>query len=72
MRASGFLTCLEDKPGILIMADREFTIKDMLKEIGIELIIPSFKEGREQLTREDVERGWHIASVHIHVERAIG
>ena len=27
---SGFLTTLEDKPGIAIMADRGFKIKDML------------------------------------------
>ena len=57
MRASGFLTHLEDKPGISIMADRGFTIKDVLKEIGIELSIPPFMEGREHLLPEDVERG---------------
>ena len=39
-RAFRFLTHLEDKLGISIMADRGFTIKDMLKEIGIELNIP--------------------------------
>ena len=37
-RASGFLTHLEDKPGISITADRGFTIKDMLKEIEIWLL----------------------------------
>ena len=30
-RVSGFLTKLEDKPGISIMADRGFTIKDILR-----------------------------------------
>ena len=30
-RNSGFLTALRDKPGVSIMADRGFTIKDMLK-----------------------------------------
>ena len=71
-RVSGFLTQLEDKPGISIMADRGFTIKDMLREIGVELNIPPFMEGRQQLPREEVEKGRCIASVRIHVERAIG
>ena len=71
-RESGFLTTLEDKPGISIMADRGFTIKYMLKDIGIELNIPPFMEGRAQLPVEEVKEGRRIASVRIHVERAIG
>ena len=47
-RESGFLTMLLDKPGISIMADTGFTIRDMLKDIGIELNIPPFMEGRYQ------------------------
>ena len=54
------------------MADRGFTIKDMLKDIGIELNIPPFMEGRAQLPVEEVQEGRRIASVRIHVERAIG
>ena len=34
-RISGLLTALEDKLGISIMADRGFTIKDMLKELKL-------------------------------------
>ena len=45
---SGFLTKLEDKPGISIMADRSFTIKDILKERGINLSIPSFLVGKQE------------------------
>ena len=45
-RVSGLLTALEDKPGISIMADRGFTIKDMLKELIIDLNIPPFLDGR--------------------------
>eukprot|EP00731_Ephydatia_muelleri_P026446 Em0018g546a len=41
-RISGFLTKLEDKPGISIMADRGFTVKDMLEMLGIDLNIPPF------------------------------
>ena len=71
-RVSGFLAQLEQKDGIAIMADRGFTVKDMLKEIGVELNIPPFMEGRKQLPAIEVQEGRHIASVRIHVERAIG
>ena len=71
-RASGFLTTLEDKPGISIMADRGFTIKDMLKRLNIELNLPPFLEGKRQLPYEQVQEGRKIASLRIHVERAIG
>ena len=54
------------------MADRGFTIKDILKELGINLNIPLFLEGRKQLSSSDVEAGRKIASLRIHVERAIG
>jgi len=71
-RESGFLTTLQDKPRISIMADRGFTIKDMLKDIGIELNIPPVMEGRAQLPVKEVQEGRRIASVCIHMERAIG
>ena len=71
-RHSGFLTTLEDKPGVSIMADRGFTIKDMLKQLKIELNLPPFMEGRKQLPVEEVQEGRNIASLRIHVERAIG
>ena len=54
------------------MADRGFTIKDMLKDLGIDLNIPSFLEGRRQLPSTEVETGRKIASVRIHVEQTIG
>ena len=71
-RTCGFLEILADKPGVTIMADRGFTIKDVLKELGIDLNIPPFLEGRHQLPAEEVEKGRKIASLRIHVERAIG
>ena len=45
-RICGFLTKLEDKPGISIMADRGFTVRDVLEKLGIGLNIPPFMEGR--------------------------
>ena len=71
-RVCGFLEKLEGRSGISIMADRGFTVKDMLANIGVELNIPPFMEGRKQLPAEEVERGRGIASLRIHVERAIG
>ena len=72
MRVSGFIQKLEGRNGISIMADRGFTIKDMLQEIGVDLNIPPFLEGRKQLPAEEVKKGRQIASVQIHVEHAIG
>ena len=71
-RVSGLLTHLEDKPGISIMADRGFTIKDILNDIGVKLNIPPFMDGRKRLPAEEISEGRKIASVRIHVERAIG
>ncbi len=67
-KVSGFLTQLKDKPGIQIMADKGFTIKDILKELDIELnISPFLKDGK--MSPSDVQKCRKIAS---HVERAIG
>ena len=44
----------------------------MLKELGINLNMPPFLEGRKQLPSTDVEAGRKIAFLRIHVERAIG
>jgi len=44
----------------------------MLKELNIELNLPPFMEGRKQLPAEEVQEGRKIASLRIHVERAIG
>ena len=39
------------------MADRGFTVKDMLETLGIGLNIPPFMEGRQQLPSEEIEAG---------------
>ena len=46
------------------MADRGFTIKDLLEEIGVELNMPPFLEGRSQLTSDEVKAGRGIASLY--------
>ena len=44
----------------------------MLKELNIELNIPPFLDGRSQLPAQEIQSGRKIASLRIHVERAIG
>lgn len=71
-RVSGFIEHLHDKPGVSIMADRGFTIKDQLLPHKVSLNIPPFMEGRARLPADEVKKGRKIASLRIHVERAIG
>ena len=70
-RVCGFLDVLKDKPGVSIMADKGFTIRDLLQKINVNLNIPAFLN-EKQFAAEDVDKGRKIASVRIHVERAIG
>ena len=46
-----------------------FTIQDALKELEVELNIPAFLDGLDQLEEEDVNERQTIASVRIDVER---
>ena len=66
---SGFLDYL--RPNDEIMADRGFTIQDLLFPRKVKLNIPAFTKGRDQLTEREVTVTRRIASVRIHVERAI-
>lgn len=70
-RISGFLDILQDKEGISLMADKGFTIRAILKEIKVGLNIPAFLN-EKQFSSEDIQIGRKIASLRIHVERAIG
>ena len=54
-----------------VMADRGFTIEEELKPLNVKLNIPAFLDGREQLSENEVKESQTIASVRIHVERAI-
>ena len=44
----------------------------MVDRLGVSLNIPLFLEGRKQLPADEVHKGRKIASLRIHVERAIG
>ena len=52
------------------MADKGFQIQDILP-LGVNLNIPPFLGGNSQMFVEDVVRTQQIASLWIHVERAI-
>ena len=53
------------------MTDRGFAIQNELAPLNGELNILSFLGGRAQLTEAEVKESQTIASVRIHVERAI-
>ena len=66
---SGLLEMLE--PGDSVMADRGFTIADLLDTKGVTLNIPPMKTS-DQLTEREIITTRRIAALRIHVERAIG
>ncbi len=65
----GIIDLLE--PNDMVMADRGFDIQHILAEKKVKLNIPPFMKGKEQLSLEEELETRNIASVRIHVERAI-
>lgn len=59
-------------PGDVVMADKGFTIGDLLAKKGAYLQIPPFLANKGQFAPEDIDVTRQIARVRIHVERAIG
>ena len=53
------------------MADMGFTVHDELARVGVLLNITLFLGGRDYLPKAEVKASQTIASVRIHVERAI-
>ncbi|XP_073239630.1 uncharacterized protein [Porites lutea] len=66
---SGLLDKLEE--GDSVMADKGFNIRDLLTRKKVALNIPPLCKGK-QLSKKAVKSTRTIASVRIHVERAIG
>lgn len=66
---SGFLN-LPFNRGDSVMADKGFTIQDLLP-LGVSLNIPPFLGSKGQMSAAEVVETQSIASVRIHVERAI-
>lgn len=59
-------------PGDVIMADKGFTIGDLLAKKNAFLQIPPFLANKRQFSKQEIELTGDIARVRIHVERAIG
>ena len=53
------------------MADRGFDVEDVLQPLGVQLNIPPFMRGQDQLDEKDMVETRRIASLRIHVEWAI-
>ena len=70
-RRSGILDERFWQPNASVTADRGFTIDEELKQLNVNLNIPAFLGDRSQLTKAEVKEWQTIASVWIHVERAI-
>ena len=69
VRRSGFLDQQFDSDDS-VMADKGFTIEDLLPP-GIKLNIPPFLGSQGQMSPEDVVKTQTVASLRVHVERAI-
>ena len=68
-RKSGILDLL--KPADSVMADRRFDIEKDLMLKGVRLNIPPFLRGKEQFSENELVVTRCIASLRIHVERAM-
>ena len=68
-RKSGILELLQR--GDFVMADRGFDIQDDLTPLGVKLNMPPFLRGKSQLDYKEMVETRRIASVRIHVERAM-
>lgn len=68
-KRSGILDLLEE--GDSVMADRGFEIEEDLLLIGVKLNIPPFLRGKKQLSNNELVATRRIASLRIHVERAM-
>ena len=68
-RKSGLLDLLEN--GDSVMADRGFDIQDDLTPLGVKVNIPPFLKGKKQLDEHEMIETRRIASLRIHVERAM-
>ena len=66
----GFLNNLV--PGDLVLADQGFTVHEEVWFCQVEVNIPAFTKGKNQLDPLEVEKTRKIANVRIHVEHVIG
>jgi hypothetical protein len=67
VKQSGFLDYMEK--GDVVLADRGFTIEDLLAPMGAKLNMPAFLRGKKAFTLSDKQKGQVFAKARIHVER---
>ncbi|XP_076835700.1 uncharacterized protein LOC143481554 [Brachyhypopomus gauderio] len=68
-KESGILSLLE--PGDEVIADKGFLIKDLLSNISVKLVSPTFLGPCGQFSKEEIAYTQEIARLRIHVERAV-
>ena len=71
VKRSGFLKIELWSDGDSVMAQMGFTIHDKLARVGVSLNIPAFLGDMDYLIKAEVKASQTIASVRMHVERAI-
>ncbi|KAM7296421.1 uncharacterized protein ISCGN_021579 [Ixodes scapularis] len=69
VRDSGIISYFQH--GDQVMADRGFSLDPEMEAKGVVLNVPAFTRGKLQLSEREVTETRRIASVRIHVERAI-
>ncbi|KAK3108725.1 hypothetical protein FSP39_014186 [Pinctada imbricata] len=69
VRHCGILDLIEEGDGLMV--DRGFDISPDLETRGAKLIMPSFLSGQNQFTTTQLVDSRNIATVRVHVERAV-
>lgn len=67
---SGFLDLVEEND--IILADKGFTISDIIRAKKATLNIPTFLRNKRQFSPAELETDKQVTSLRIHVERVIG
>ena len=58
-------------PSVLVLADREFDIRDLVGKMAAAVQIPASTKGRSRMTAHEIELTRKLAHLRIHVERVI-
>jgi hypothetical protein len=67
VKQSGFIEQVSEDD--VVLADRGFTIEDLLASKKAKLVIPPFLSGRKEFSNEELVRTKIIAKARIHIER---
>ena len=59
------------QPGDQILADRGFTVQDLVGLYCAEVKVPPFTKGKKQLSRLESDTACQLSRVRIHVERFV-